>query len=48
VAHAPTLVAVDHKLEFPADAGADGFERGDVVAPVAAMEAQFQAAKAAR
>ena len=47
VAHAPALIAVDHQFELCADALAHGFERLDVVAPVAAMEAELQAAKAA-
>ena len=47
LAHAPTLIAVDHQLQLLADALADRFERADVVAPVASMKAQLQAAEAA-
>ena len=46
--HPPTLVAVDQELETGADARAHRLERADVVAPVAAMEAQLQGGEALR
>src|SRR5262249_22668107 len=44
--HPPPLIAVDQELETGANARAHRLERADVIAPVAAMEAQLHGRKA--